>query len=45
MATLSKKQKAAIASRKANKELLCQRRAGVLAMPLPTFDALNNDGS
>ena len=44
MATLSKKQKAAIASRKANKELLCQRRAGVLAMPLPTFDALNNDG-
>ena len=44
MATLSKKQKAAIASRKANKELLSQRRAGVLAMPLPTFDALNEDG-
>ncbi|WP_073525121.1 hypothetical protein [Pseudomonas fluorescens] len=44
MATLSKKQKAAIASRKANKELLSQRRAGVRAMPLPTFDTLNSDG-
>lgn len=46
MATLSKKQKAAIASRKANQELLSQRRgrAGALALKLPTFESLDENG-
>lgn len=44
MTTLSKKQKAAIQSREVNKELLSRRRAGGLALPLPTFDSLNENG-
>lgn len=44
MTILSKKQQAAIESRKANKELMSQRRKGVLALPLPTFSALNAEG-
>lgn len=44
MTILSKKQQAAIDSRAANKTLMSQRKAGVLSLPLPTFDSLNANG-